>query len=134
MMKIHRDKIQDTIKKPLLSSDLKDANAVILGEAPMTIEDGSVGLVFYICKPCPILVVDNIKKDLLAKADANGKHMIDSANLNMDSVVKALSDVDLKKMAAENNGKVKVKVQVEVELKHGEHFFFDATDDLYQKK
>jgi hypothetical protein len=110
MMKIHREKIQDTIKKPLLSSDLKDANAVILGEAPMTIEDGSVGLVFYICKPCPILVVDNIKKDLLAKADSNGKHMIDSANLNMDSVVKALSDVDLKKMAAENNGKVKVKV------------------------
>ena len=95
MMKVHREKIQDTIKKPLLSSDLKDPNAVLLGEAPMTIEDGSVGLVFFICKPCPILVVDNIKKDLLAKADANGKHMIDSVNLNIDSVVKALNEIDL---------------------------------------
>lgn len=76
----------------------------------MNAEDGSLGLVFYICKPCPILVVDNIKSALLAKPDANGKHMIDSTNLNMDSVVKALSEVDLKKVAAENNGKVTVKV------------------------
>ena len=110
MMNIHKDKIQDTIKKPLLSCDLKDPNAEVLGEAPMNAEDSSLGLVFYICKPCPILVVDNIKSALLAKPDSNGKHMIDSTNLNMDSVVKALSEVDLKKVAAENNGKVTVKV------------------------
>ena len=134
MMDKHRDKIQDTIKKPLLSDNLKDPRAELLGEAPMNAENGSAGLVFYICKPCPILVDDKIKNDLLAKPDADGKHMIDSANINMDSVVKALSAVDLKQVTANNNGKVKVKVQVEVELKHGEHFFFDVTDDLYKKK
>lgn len=109
-MNLYSDKIQDTIKKPLLKGDLRDTNAEVLGEAHMAAEDGSTGLVFYICKPCPIIVVNKLKEDLLAKPDASGKHMIDSTNLNMDSVVKALSAVDLKKVAAENNGKVKVKV------------------------